>query len=500
MFPYPSGKLHIGHVRNYAITDAIAKYKQQQGYNTFQPMGWDAFGLPAENAARDRNIHPQAWTNQNIAQMKEQIQEMNFDINWENEINTSSPEFYKWTQWLFIQMFKRGLAYQKESIVNWDPIDQTVLANEQIDKDGKSWRSGAKVEQRQMKQWFFKITEYADELKSGLENMPNWSSKVKNMQSNWIDNMHDWGISRQRYWGTPIPMIHCPHCGTFHEDESNLPIMFPHREDIAWSDYNQVIDEWKHIKCPKCGADAVRETDTMDTFVDSSWYYFRYIDPKNQEEIFNSEKINQWMPSNIYVGGIEHACMHLLYARFIHKVIRDMGMVASDEPFETLITQGMVKGKTFKHKETGAYTPASEVINENDYFITWEKMSKSKYNGIDPQEMINKYGADAMKAFVITKAPIDKDMDWDETGIRGARKFIDKINGMNITDTDISDESFEEIINKFIQEYNREMEQYKFHTAWAKINSFANQIKKAPDSQQKNQGIEIIKEIIKPFI
>jgi leucyl-tRNA synthetase len=500
MFPYPSGKLHIGHIRNYAITDAIAKYKKQQGFNTFQPMGWDAFGLPAENAARDRNIHPQAWTNQNIAQMKEQVQKMNFDINWDTEINTSSPEYYRWTQWLFIQMYKRGLAYQKESTVNWDPIDETVLANEQIDANGKSWRSGAIAQQREMKQWFFKITEYADELRRGLESMPGWGKNVKTMQFNWIENMRDWGISRQRYWGTPIPMIHCPNCGTFHEDESNLPIKFPHREDVTWNDYNQVIDKWKQIRCPKCGGNATRETDTMDTFVDSSWYYFRYIDAHNHEQIFDPEKINQWMPSTVYVGGIEHAIMHLLYSRFIHKVIRDMGLVACDEPFENLITQGMVKGKTFKHKKTGKYTPASEIVNEAEYDITWEKMSKSKYNGIDPQSMIEKYGADAMKAFVITKAPIEKDMDWDETGIRGARRFIDKVNNMNYSNSENIDISFIDKIEKFTKDYNQEMEQYKFHTAWAKINTFANEIKKAPDSKEKDLAVVAIKMAIKCFV
>ncbi len=631
MFPYPSGNLHMGHVRNYTITDVIARLKRMQGYRVLHPMGWDAFGLPAENAAIDRGIPPATWTYQNIAQMREQLQRLGFSIDWEKEVTTCSPNYYRWTQWIFLQFYQAGLAYQKESAVNWDPIDQTVLANEQVDNEGKSWRSGAKVERKLLRQWFLKITDYAEQLLNDLDKLTGWPDRVKLMQANWIgksvgaylefpivgrddtligvfttrpdtvygvtyvvlapehpltkevttpaqktaveafvkevsqqseldrtaedkpkrgiptggkainpftgeeipiwiadyvlyeygtgavmgvpahdvrdfkfaqenqlpikrvivpddaDNadaplkeayidpgimvnsgnfnrristdakeaiikfaeseglgkkriqyrLRDWLISRQRYWGAPIPIIHCPKCGSLPVPDKDLPVLLP--DNVAFSGRGPSplakIEDWVNVSCPTCGTPAKRETDTMDTFIDSSWYFLRYPDAKNAEKAFDSNLTNDWMPVDQYVGGIEHAILHLLYSRFFTKVLRDRGLLNFDEPFQRLLTQGMVQGMTYKNPITGKYIPSSEINPNNPQDphtgdpleVFYEKMSKSKYNGVDPLDVMSKYGADTARMFILFKAPPEKDLEWDDADVEGQFRFLNRV-------------------------------------------------------------------------
>ncbi len=498
----------MGHVRNYTTTDVIARYKTQCGYEVIQPMGWDAFGLPAENAAIANNAQPAEWTQQNIDQMRSQMKQMGIDIDWDREIATNDPNFYRWTQWIFIQMMKEGIAYQKEGEVNFDPMDNTVLANEQIDKEGRSWRSGAIAEKRMMTQWYFRITQYADEMKSDIDNMSGFPGSVRAMQRHWIENMHDWCISRQRFWGTPIPVIHCPHCGAIPEKEENLPISFP-TPNRKWENYREQIDEWKHTTCPICGEAAIRETDTMDTFVDSSWYFFRYIDPTNTTAPFDSATINHWAPMDVYVGGIEHATAHLIYARFVTKFLRDIGMINFDEPIEKLITQGMVRGITYKNPKTGQYFSPQLIDATNPIdpttgdiiSVSWEKMSKSKFNGIDTQAMFERYGSDTVRTYMMFKAPIDRDIDWNERDIMGVHRFIGRIKHM--ADTFNDDGSFDpkitEITSKAMTAYHDDMKRHQFHTAIAKIMAFYNSIKAMPNSSSKRQVIEAMAEMIYPF-
>ncbi len=587
MFPYPSGKLHIGHVRNYTIGDVIARSNKMIGKNVFQPMGWDAFGLPAENAAIKNNVHPEEWTKKNIIHMKNQLKNIGILYDWDNEISTADPEYYKWEQWFFIKLLEKGLVYRKLSEVNWDPVDKTVLANEQV-IDGKGWRSGAVVERKEIPQWFLKITDYADQLLEDIDKLKDWPESVKIMQKNWIgkskglninfkskeensvytafttrpdtllgvsyiaiginhalskdlsekkqkikefiskyqknklseesaakldkdgiftdhycehpisnkripiwitnyvidtygtgvvmgvpahdlrdyefakkfniqivqviedknddkdlpflekgtlvnsgifdgldsetakeeitkhcvDNkigqsvttfrLRDWGISRQRYWGCPIPVYYLKDGTVRPVPLENLPVELP--KDIELSGDGNPLDKnkkWKNIKCPHTGADAIRETDTFDTFFESSWYYLRFLDPKNKKELFN-KKLQSWLPVDQYVGGIEHAILHLLYARFFYKLLKDEGIVDNDEPFKSLLSQGMVL-------KDGA------------------KMSKSKGNTIDPDQIIQKYGADTIRLFILFAAPPEQNLEWSDTAIEGGFKFLKRL-------------------------------------------------------------------------
>jgi len=629
MFPYPSGSLHMGHVRNYVITDVIARLKRMQGYRVLHPMGWDAFGLPAENAAIQRGIPPAQWTYQNIAQMRQQLQRLGLSIDWNLEVTTCSPDYYKWTQWIFLQFFKAGLAYQKEAAVNWDPIDQTVLANEQVDNEGRSWRSGAKVERKLLRQWFLKITDYAEQLLNDLDQLSGWPERVKLMQANWIGKsvgaylefpivgldekigvyttrpdtvygvtyvvlapehpltrrvtteeqrlaveefiqavaalgelertaedkpkrgiptggkainpftgeeipiwiadyvlyeygtgavmgvpahdsrdfqfcktyhlpikvviappgtadvpvlleaytdpgivvnsndfngmasteakaaiveyaqeqgfgkvrvqyrLRDWLISRQRYWGAPIPIIHCPQCGAVPVPETDLPVRLPEGIEFTGRGPSPLaqMESWVNVPCPTCGMVAKRETDTMDTFIDSSWYFLRYPDARDEQQVFDSNKTNGWMPVDQYVGGIEHAILHLLYSRFFTKVLRDCGLLNFDEPFQRLLTQGMVQGMTYKNPVTGKYIPPAQVDpaypkdpeTGEPLEVFYEKMSKSKYNGVEPQEVLLRYGADTARMFVLFKAPPEKDLEWDEADVEGQFRFLNRV-------------------------------------------------------------------------
>ncbi len=596
MFPYPSGKLHMGHVRNYSIGDVIARYMRMKGMNVLHPMGWDSFGLPAENAAIKNGIRPDIWTHDNIAEMKNQLKSLGLSYDWDREVATCKEEYYKWTQWLFIQFFNKGLAYKKKNPVNWCPSCQTVLANEQV-VDGVCERCKSPVGKKELSQWYFKITDYAERLLDDLDKLPGWPEKVKLMQKNWIGKsvgaevdfdivghdekmkifttrpdtlygvtfmvlapehplvkelitpehqaevdvfmdklqylsdidrnsttlekegcftgsyavnpltgknvpvyianyilmdygtgaimavpahdqrdfdfaakygidiipvidpenpdidindlkeafvaegtminsgdfnglnnkeampkiidyieskgigkktvnfrLRDWLISRQRYWGAPIPMIYCEDCGWVPEKEENLPVLLP--TDVEFTGKGEsplaTSESFAHAVCPHCGKPAKREMDTMDTFVDSSWYFLRYTDAKNDKEAFNKEKADYWMNVDQYIGGVEHAILHLLYARFYTKVLHDLGLTDADEPFKNLLTQGMV-------------------------LMDGSKMSKSKGNIVSPTEIIEKYGSDTARLFILFAAPPDRDLEWSETGVEGSYKFLNRV-------------------------------------------------------------------------
>ncbi|MCG8016034.1 MAG: leucine--tRNA ligase [Candidatus Thiodiazotropha sp. 'RUGA'] len=636
MFPYPSGKLHMGHVRNYTIGDVIARYQRMLGKNVLQPMGWDAFGLPAENAALKNRVAPAAWTYQNIDYMKAQLKRLGFGYDWQRELATCQPDYYKWEQWLFTELFKKGLVYRKNAQVNWDPVDQTVLANEQV-IDGRGWRSGALVERREIPQWFIKITDYADELLDEIDGLEAWPEQVRTMQRNWIgrsygvqmdfaiegaeqsmtiyttrpdtlmgvtyvavaaehplaleasaDNpelagfieecrqggtseaeletiekrgmplginaihpvsgepvpvyaanfvlmtygtgavmavpghderdhafakkygipikqviqpedgsaldiqaeayiekgllidsgpftgqtsaeafdaiaewlqerekggktknyrLRDWGVSRQRYWGTPIPMIHCDHCGIVPVPLDDLPVRLP--EEIVYDEntINPIKNnpQFSDVTCPECGGAAQRETDTFDTFMESSWYYARYASPGADGML--DQRADYWLPVDQYVGGIEHAVLHLLYARFYHKLMRDAGLVSSNEPFTRLLTQGMVVADTYyREAEDGSkhwYNPTEVDVSSDDkgrplsallkadnsavQIGGIEKMSKSKNNGVDPQTLIDRYGADTVRLYTMFTSPPDQSLEWSDDGVEGAYRFIKRL-------------------------------------------------------------------------
>ena len=717
MFPYPSGNLHMGHVRNYVITDVIARLKRLQGYRVLHPMGWDAFGLPAENAAIDRNIPPADWTKQNIAQMRQQLQTMGLSIDWDREVATCFPDYYKWTQWLFLQFYQSGLAYQKEAAVNWDPIDQTVLANEQVDSEGYSWRSGAKVERKLLRQWFLKITDYAEQLLTDLDKLSGWPDRVKLMQENWIgksvgaylefpvkdsdekiavfttrpdtvygvtyvvlapehpltqkvtvaqqkaavdafieevsneseiertaedkpkrgiltggtvinpfngeeipiliadyvlyeygtgavmgvpahdtrdfkfatekqlpikvvivpenseDNnptlteaytepgimvnsgdfdgmqstegktaiidyaekqgygkariqyrLRDWLISRQRYWGCPIPVVHCPNCGTVPVPDADLPVKLPENVEFTGRGASPLakMDDWINVPCPNCSEPAKRETDTMDTFIDSSWYYLRYTDAINDQEAFKLEKANDWMNVDQYVGGIEHAILHLLYSRFFTKVLRDRGLVNVDEPFNRLLTQGMVQAMAYKNPKTGKYIPVDKVNPESpkdpdtgdDLEVFYEKMSKSKYNGVDPKTVLGKYGADTARMFILFKAPPEKDLEWDDADVEGQFRFLNRVwrlvNGYAekqpevISNKELSKEEkgLRRAIHTAIKEISEDLEgDYQFNTAVSELMKLSNALNdaKSINSGVYQEGIETLLILLAPF-
>jgi leucyl-tRNA synthetase len=731
MFPYPSGNLHMGHVRNYVIPDVIARQKRMQGYRVLHPMGWDAFGLPAENAAIERGIHPATWTYQNIAHMRSQLKKLGLSIDWKLELATCSPEYYRWTQWIFLKFHQAGLAYQKDGMVNWDPIDLTVLANEQVDGDGRSWRSGAIVEKKALRQWYFKITDYAEQLLTDLDQLAGWPEKVRLMQANWIGKsigadlefpivgstekitvfttrpdtvygvsyvvlapehpltakvttpdqkaavdafiaevkqqseidrtaedkpkrgvatgamainpftgaevpiwiadyvlyeygtgavmgvpahdvrdfkfaqqyqlpitqviaapqqeigaaltaaytdsgtminssqfdglesvsaktaildyaeqkgygrskiqyrLRDWLISRQRYWGTPIPMIHCPNCGVVPVPEADLPVKLP--EDIAFTGKGgnplASLESWVNVPCPSCGTPAKRETDTMDTFVDSSWYYLRYPDATNNQQIFNPELTNNWLPANQYVGGVEHAVLHLLYARFFTKVIRDFGgedhgqtkFLNFDEPFTQLLTQGMVQSTTYKNPQTGKYIAPGSILQGRGFAnedtanptdpttgdlleVSFEKMSKSKYNGVDPEDVLAKYGADTARMFILFKAPPEKDLEWDDADIEGQFRFVNRlwklVTGFTSISTSAGGElsksakDLRRLIHVAIQAITEDLDGvYQFNTAVSELMKLSNALTDADckDSPIYAEGINTLLLLLAPF-
>ncbi len=639
MFPYPSGRIHVGHVRNYTLSDVVARFKKARGYNVLNPMGWDALGLPAENAAIENKIPPKEWTYSNINMMRKQLKSMGLAIDWSREVATCDAGYYRHEQKMFLDFLKKDLVYRKESMVNWDPIENTVLANEQV-VDGKGWRSGAPVERRKLNQWFLKITHYADDLLEALGTLDNWPAKVRLMQENWIGKssglrMHfdvvdssdagagntievfttrpdtlfgasfialapdhpmtqklakgkdgfdafikqcqavgtseaaieqaekigfntghsvahpfiagktlpiyvanfvlmdygtgalfgcpahdqrdfdfatkysldilpvvipagedaatfgvkdgpytgvgtmansdflngletedakkaaiariedagkgegttlfrlrDWGVSRQRYWGCPIPIIYCDDCGMVPVPESDLPVALP--DDITFDKPGNPLANhptWKHCACPTCGKNASRETDTFDTFFESSWYFARYCDPKNETQGFDKEKANYWLPVDQYIGGVEHAVLHLLYSRFFTRAMRDCGYLDIAEPFTGLFTQGMVTHITFKDSHGKWMFPTDVVKNDNGEYTSLkdgskveggriEKMSKSKKNVVDPESILDTYGADAARLFILSDSPPERDLEWTEGGIEGAWRFVNKLHRM----------------------------------------------------------------------
>ena len=720
MFPYPSGNLHMGHVRNYTITDVIARLQRMRGYRVLHPMGWDAFGLPAENAAIERSIHPAQWTQQNIAQMRNQLQRLGLSYDWNREVATCSPDYYRWTQSIFLEFFKAGLAYQKEGAVNWDPIDQTVLANEQVDAEGRSWRSGAKVERKLLKQWFLKITDYAERLLADLDQLTGWPDRVKLMQENWIGKstgarvvfkteqsdelpvfttrpdtlwgatfmvlspehplveklttpaqqekveayqteaagksdldrtaenrektgvwtgsyainpvnnssipiwiadyvlmgygtgaimavpahdqrdfefartfglpvtvvvqppdgtlegeklteawpgegimvnsgplngipagkgpgesvnaaiawleaqglgtaqanyrLRDWLISRQRYWGVPIPIIHCPHCQVVPVPEDQLPVLLP--EDVTFSGKGASplaqLENWVTVACPTCDAPARRETDTMDTFIDSSWYFLRFADARNEQRPFDPVKVNDWLPVDQYVGGIEHAILHLLYSRFFTKVLRDRGFLNINEPFTRLLTQGMVQNITYKNPVTGKYIPVDRVQPGNldpetgePLQVFYEKMSKSKYNGVDPQVVLSKYGADTARMFILFKAPPEKDLEWDDADVEGQFRFLNRVWRLvmdlraDLQPTVQTSETLSKVekdlrrsIHTAIKEITEDLDgDYQFNTAVSELMKLSNALNEAqcPTSPIYREGVETLLKLMAPF-
>ena len=711
MFPYPSGKIHMGHVRNYTLGDVIANFKRLNGFNVLHPMGWDSFGMPAENAAIQNKLHPKEWTLNNIETMKSQLKLLGFSIDWDREISTCDKSYYKHQQKFFIDLFKKGLVYKKESSVNWDPVDNTVLANEQV-IDGKGWRSGADVIQKKLSQWFFKITTFADELNNSLETLNEWPEKVKLMQKNWIGKsvgceiqfslsdssnkeelkifttrpdtifgasfialaidhplskkyekstefndfkeqcykigntdeaiaktdkygfktdyqadhpfiknkkipvyfanfvlmeygtgaifgcpahdqrdldfarkynldvvpvilppdqdeksyeikneafiengtlinsdflngmtveqakntvikkfedikkgvgkttfrLRDWGISRQRYWGCPIPILYREDGSVVPVREQDLPIELP--EDINFDKPGNPLEHhptWKFTTCPETGQKAIRETDTLDTFVDSSWYFLRFCSSDNNKVGYTTEDAKYWMPVDQYIGGVEHAILHLLYSRFFSRAISlDTDFVVT-EPFTGLFTQGMVCHKTFK-TEDGQWVYPEDVIEKNNQAIEKltkkkviigpsESMSKSKKNVIDPQSVIEMYGADAVRWFVLSDSPPERDIQWSDEGISGSYKFIqkiwnisEKINSIqennNLTNEIKND--LDKFINKLIKEVTYNIDHFHFNVAVAKFYEFINSLSKILSENESNK--EYYQNIFKQFL
>ena len=710
MFPYPSGKIHMGHVRNYALGDVVARYKRMCGFNVMHPMGWDAFGLPAENAAIVEKKPPSEWTYQNIRVMKSQLKSMGLSLDWSKELATCHPEYYKHEQSFFLDLLSAGLAYKKESLVNWDPVDQTVLANEQV-IDGKGWRSGALVEKKNLSQWFLKTSAYSEELLSCLDTLDGWPDKVKLMQSNWIgksvgaeinfkinnskdfkfdkinifttrpdtlfgasfcaistdhpvakeiikknylakefkdkcsslnpdkeklgfktilevehpfienkvlpvylanfvlmdygsgaifgcpahderdhdfakkynldilpviqsneDNedstslkepytgsgklinssflnglqageakkitieklkelgvglektnykLKDWGLSRQRYWGCPIPILYREDGKIIPVPKEQLPVKLPEVTDLSGAgNVLQEMEEWKSTTCPETGMKATRETDTFDTFFESSWYFLRYCNPRDKEP-FQKDDINYWLPVDQYIGGIEHAILHLLYSRFFIKALRDVGYLEINEPFKGLFTQGMVTHKTFKNKNGDWLMPEEVIFNKNiwqddlglDVTVgKTEKMSKSKKNVINPQSIIDLYGADTARWFMLSDSPPDRDLEWTDTGIVGAYKFINKV--WDLTNNILKkpeEESFTENdnlsikINQAKKNVTENIDDFHYNKAIANIYELTNYLQK--EKTIKNTSKKILKSavgdlalLLQPFV
>ncbi|HEY1223999.1 MAG TPA: leucine--tRNA ligase [Brevundimonas sp.] len=725
MFPYPSGNIHMGHARNYVMGDVVARYKRAQGFDVLHPMGWDAFGMPAENAAMERNVHPGDWTRANIAAMRDQLKLLGLSLDWSREFATCEPEYYGKQQAWFLELFRRGLVYRKDGVVNWDPVDNTVLANEQV-IDGRGWRSGAVVEKRKLNQWFLRITDYADDLIEGLGGLDRWPDKVRLMQENWIGRskglqmtwawakndaqtllaklggevmgkgleiyttrpdtlfgasfmgvapdhpiakaladadprvadfvkecrkggasqaeieqaekigwdtglkvvhpfdgrevsvwianfilseygtgaifgcpahdqrdldfarkydlpvipvvrpddaetveigteayvgpgtifnsdflngleieaakaeaiarieaagtgegatiyrLRDWGVSRQRYWGCPIPVIHCPACGVMEVPADQLPVVLP--EDITFDVPGNPLDRhatWKHVKCPGCGTDAVRETDTLDTFVDSSWYFARFTDPTAAEPI-NAAAAAHWLPVDQYIGGVEHAVLHLLYARFISRALSDAGLMAVKEPFAGLFTQGMVVHETYRRAD-GQWVEPTDVDLTNDagkrsarqistgetlVIGDIEKMSKSKKNVVAPQEIVEAYGVDAGRLFVLSDSPPERDVQWTTGGVEGASRFVNRVwaefDGFEpgVAGDPAQDAALIRETHKAIKAVTEGVEGFRFNAAIAKLYAFVSTVRQydGAGSEARKQALSALARLIAPYV
>ena len=702
MFPYPSGRIHMGHVRNYTMGDVLARFRRMKGMEVLHPMGWDAFGMPAENAAMEKKVHPGNWTRQNIATMKAQLKRLGFALDWTRELATCEPDYYGHEQAIFLDFFESGLVYRKESAVNWDPVDMTVLANEQV-IDGRGWRSGALVERKKLSQWFLKITQFADELLSGVQELEHWPDKVKLMQENWIGkseglrfrfalsdggevevfttrpdtifgssfvaiaadhpiaqklaagnpevqafierckqggttaaeletqeklgfdtglraahpfdsawelpvyianfvlmdygtgavfgvpahdqrdfefatkyalpirrvvsdgdktapefhdseaysgpgtlvNSHfldgmdvadakraviqraeqggwgtgttvwrlrDWGVSRQRYWGTPIPIIHCDTCGPVGVPREQLPVVLP--EDVSFDIPGNPLDRhptWKHVDCPKCGSPARRETDTLDTFVDSSWYFIRFASQPGDRP-FDKAVAEQWLPVGQYIGGVEHAILHLLYARFFTRALQHIGKLDVAEPFAGLFTQGMVTHETYKAQD-GRWLSPEEIRKDSAGVIEIasgdvaevgriEKMSKSKKNTVDPEPIVDQYGADAVRWFMLSDSPPERDLEWSENGIEGAWRFVQRLWRMfdGLEDAAGEDKDLDRRLHRTIAGVAGDIEALTFNKAVARLYELVNAVEKAAPSASRTEAIRTIVRIVAPMV
>ncbi len=716
MLPYPSGQIHMGHVRNYTLGDVVARYKRANGFNVIHPMGWDSFGLPAENAAFDNGVHPKKWTYDNIASMKAELIRLGFSYDWDLELATSDPAYTHQEQKIFLKFLEKKIAYQKETIVNWDPIDNCVLANEQV-VDGRGWRSGAVVEKKKLNGWYLNITRYADDLLAGLQQLPAWPEKVRVMQENWLgrsvgarisfpivgdamnekqsievfstrpdtlfgmsflalapdhpivkkiattggdenlkkflaecaagsvatmdietmekkgyplpikvahpfapdkhfpvyvanfvlmdygagalfgcpahdardllfakkynlpvipvvrpkqadDNfavvdepfvddgiifhsqflnglsvdeakqraiaeleklslghgevnwrLRDWGVSRQRYWGCPIPVVYCDHCGMVPLPENKLPVLLP--DDITFDKVGNPLDHhptWKHTPCPTCGGAARRETDTLDTFFQSSWYFLRYLDNKNTAAPYSDERADYWMPVDQYIGGVEHAVLHLLYARFFTRALKECGWHAPPEPFSGLFTQGMVCHETYQDKNGKWVAPHDVEKKSGKAFLTHNgeavkvgmsiKMSKSKKNVVNPQEIIEKYGADTARVFILSNSPPEKDLEWSEAGVLGAFRFLARVYQMvvdlpdNLSTTPLDENNAKDLLSfahRTIDAARQAIETFHFNLLISRAHELANHIDnyKHADVARK-QAIEILVQVLNP--
>ncbi|MBV9841684.1 MAG: leucine--tRNA ligase [Sphingomonadaceae bacterium] len=701
MFPYPSGRIHMGHVRNYTMGDVLARYRRMTGHEVLHPMGWDAFGMPAENAAMEKGVHPGAWTRDNIAAMKAQLKRIGFALDWSRELATCEPEYYGHEQALFLDLLAAGLVYRKESYVNWDPVDMTVLANEQV-IDGRGWRSGALVERRKLSQWFLKITAFAEALLDGLEGLEHWPDKVKLMQANWIGKskglefsfalegrgdrvavfstrpdtifgasfvaiaadhplalrlaesdpalaefaescrhtgtaaaeletaekrgydtglsaihpldpermlplfvanfvlmdygtgavmgvpahdqrdldfarkymlpaervvaaspeeaaapihdeaytgpgrlvnsrfldgmsveeakaaviaraeaegwgqgttvwrLRDWGVSRQRYWGTPIPIIHCNACGAVPVPKDQLPVVLP--EDVGFDVPGNPLDRhpsWKHVACPSCGHAAQRETDTLDTFVDSSWYFLRFASQPSDRP-FDAKMAEQWLPVGQYIGGVEHAILHLLYARFWTRALQHIGKIGVAEPFAGLFTQGMVTHETYR--DVAGNWLAPDEVRDGKKIATGEaievgrveKMSKSKKNTVDPGPIIDRYGADAVRWFMLSDSPPERDLEWSDAGIEGAWRFVQRL--WRLVEGGIggagegADAALDRKLHRTIAGVAEDIEALSFNKAVAKLYELVAAIEKAPPSASRGAAIRTIVLLAAPMV
>lgn len=460
MYPYPSGELHMGHVRNYILGDVVARYKRMRRFNVLHPIGWDAFGLPTENAAISRGIDPATWNASCTESMTKQFKSLGLSYDWDRVIDTSSSDYYRWVQWFLTRFWRKGLLYKGQSSVNWCLGCNTVLANEQVENKHCT-RCSSMVVEKTMSQWFLKVTEYAERLWDDLELLTEWPARVIAMQRHWLKDddgnfkIRDWCISRQRYWGAPIPFVVCDECNILPVSDEQLPVLLPSGADISpgWPPPLARIESFVNTVCPKCGKNAERITDTTDTFVFSAWYFLRFTDSHNQEMPFDSKVANYWMPVDQYVGGIEHATVHLIYARFFHKVLYDMGIVDTQEPFRKLFAQGMVckDGK---------------------------KMSKSKGNVVSPDEMIEKFGADVTRVYVMFMGPPELDVEWNEQGVKGVSRFLSRVSDLydsNVGSFDpnwrknvqqVNDISFRRVTHWTIKKVTKSVEEnLHFHTA-----------------------------------
>ncbi len=487
-FPYPSGDgLHVGHIRSNTAIDVIARKRRAEGYNVLYPIGWDAFGLPTENFAIKTGTAPQIVTKKNTDTFRKQLRSLGFSFDWSREINTTDPEYYRWTQWLFLQFFKHGLAYKKKMAINWCPKDKIGLANEEV-IDGKCERCGTAVEQKDKEQWMLAITKYADRLDRDLADL-DFVEQIKLAQKNWIGkkeemvggkkvttfNIHDWVFSRQRYWGEPIPLVHCAKCGIVPVPEKDLPLMLPKVKNYVPTDTGESplasIDKWVNTKCPQCGGDAKRETDTMPNWAGSSWYFLRYADAQNSSAFADMEKMKYWMPVDWYNGGMEHATLHLLYSRFWNEFLFDIGLVPTSEPYKKRTAHGMI-------------------LAENG-----EKMSKSKGNVVNPDSIIEMFGADTLRVYEMFMGPFDQAIAWNTDAIVGPRRFLEKVwkffekVDLKNDSKNFEDKNFLSALHQTIQKVSDHIEKMEFNTAISSMmilaNEFEKQEKISRDSYEK---------------